>query len=382
MNILFVSIGKIDINTWSGTTIHIYKCINRENIKIDKCEITESVLWKNIVRVYNKLHKKNKLIPRNKSILTSYSKQIKKKLDSKKYDLIVSIGSLPITLLDTNIPIIVITDGTFNIIKNYYNAYSELTEKAIKSCENYERIALAKASKVILASKWAQNSVINHYNISKEKTMVCPFGANFESNFCNHELDRIIEKKSINKIELLFVGKEWNRKGGDKILDIIYSMKKKGVDVTLHIVGCEPKIPEDLLSNIVIHGFIDKGSDEGVKKLRYLYEKCHLFIMLSIAECYGIVFCEASSFGLPSIAHNTGGISTAVKNGVNGQCFDITSKPEDIASYIIEIMKNKDEYYKLCKSTYNYFKENLNWNSAGNIIVEEINKIYELRGEL
>ncbi|TSA49979.1 MAG: glycosyltransferase [Sphingobacteriales bacterium] len=37
----------------------------------------------------------------------------------------------------------------------------------------------------------------------------------------------------------------------------------------------------------------------------------------SRAECYGIVFAEASSYGLPSVSTDTGGVSAVVKEGVN-----------------------------------------------------------------
>lgn len=43
------------------------------------------------------------------------------------------------------------------------------------------------------------------------------------------------------------------------------------------------------------------------------------FLLLpTIAECAGIVFAEASGYGIPSITYDTGGVGTYVIDGING----------------------------------------------------------------
>ena len=84
----------------------------------------------------------------------------------------------------------------------------------------------------------------------------------------------------------------------------------------------------------------------------------------SRAEAYGLVFCEASAFGLPSISHHVGGIYTII-NEENGKLFTVDTPPEKFADYIIEAFKDKDKYRDLCFSSYKRFTKTLNWKATG-----------------
>ncbi|WP_137463714.1 glycosyltransferase, partial [Escherichia coli] len=41
-------------------------------------------------------------------------------------------------------------------------------------------------------------------------------------------------------------------------------------------------------------------------------------LLPTIADCYGMVFCEAAAFGLPVVATDTGGVSSIVINERTG----------------------------------------------------------------
>jgi glycosyltransferase involved in cell wall biosynthesis len=48
-----------------------------------------------------------------------------------------------------------------------------------------------------------------------------------------------------------------------------------------------------------------------------------------------VVFAEASSFGVPSLATNVGGIPSAVKDGLNGKTFPPDADAEDYCDYVL-----------------------------------------------
>jgi len=75
-------------------------------------------------------------------------------------------------------------------------------------------------------------------------------------------------------------------------------------------------------------GFVDKASADGYAMLNKPLEESHFMILPTFAEAYGIVFCEASSFGLPSIALKRGGVP--VKDHVNGLLFDVKLRLQSI----------------------------------------------------
>ena len=91
----------------------------------------------------------------------------------------------------------------------------------------------------------------------------------------------------------------------------------------------------------------------------------HFLILPSIAECAGVVFAEASSFGLPSIATNVGGITSMVADGKNGFTFELDETTDKYCDAIEKLMNSKIQYKELSKSTFSDYSTRLNWKVAG-----------------
>ena len=105
-----------------------------------------------------------------------------------------------------------------------------------------------------------------------------------------------------------------------------------------------------------------------------LFLKNHFFILPTRFEAYGIVFCEASAYGLISVASNTGGIPTVVKNGVNGFLIPIEDQGKLYAEKIEEIYLDKNKMKELNLSSRNFYEESLNWKAWAKKFTEELNK--------
>ena len=90
-------------------------------------------------------------------------------------------------------------------------------------------------------------------------------------------------------------------------------------------------------------------------------------------DAFGIVFCEASAYGVPSIAANVGGVSQPVKEGKNGFLLPPNATAEDYADKIKSVFSDKDGYIKLRKSSRREYETRLNWEVWG----EKVNKILE-----
>ncbi|HBP88046.1 MAG TPA: group 1 glycosyl transferase, partial [Nitrospiraceae bacterium] len=187
--------------------------------------------------------------------------------------------------------------------------------------------------------------------------------ANINCNRNFQDINLIVKNKSFDICKLLFVGVDWFRKGGDMALGIADLLNQRGMRTELSIVGCNPQISlPDFVKN---HGFISKKTEEGRCFLDKLMTESHFLILPSRAECFGVVFGEASSFGLPSLATKVGGIPTAIQDGKNGQTFPLDESPEKYCDYIERFMSSKQEYNKLALSSYKEYSERLNWVSAG-----------------
>ncbi len=123
------------------------------------------------------------------------------------------------------------------------------------------------------------------------------------------------------------------------------------------------------------HGYLSKHTAADLEKLTLLLSQSHFLFVPSRAEAYGIVFCEANAFGLPCLTTYVGGISTIVKDDINGKTFALDASSEMVAAYIINLMQNYSRYEALALSSFNEYQTRLNWNVATKAVKERIAEI-------
>jgi glycosyltransferase involved in cell wall biosynthesis len=307
----------------------------------------------------------------SKEWLENYSKQAEEKLKGLDYDIVFSPESHTIAYLTTNKPIIFWRDATFDNLLNYY--LFNLHPLTIKQGRNSEIEAIKKSSLTIYTSKWAADSAIKNYNA--KHTYIVERGANLINEPNKEDVLNAVNKKiEAETLQLLFIAADWERKGGDKVVEIAEKLNNLGIQTILNIAGKKPNDHVLQKDFVQYHGFIKKNTLEGVKVLENLYAQSHFFIMLSAAENFGIVYAEASAFGVPSIAFDTGGISSAVHNNENGFLFEQTATIAIIANKIAVVRSNKNEYKKLCFLARNAFEQRLNWKTNCQRVIDLINK--------
>jgi glycosyltransferase involved in cell wall biosynthesis len=82
------------------------------------------------------------------------------------------------------------------------------------------------------------------------------------------------------------------------------------------------------------------------------------------AECYGIVFCEANSFGIPCLSTDVGGIPTIIKDEQNGKLFSKDATVAEYCRYILNLFSNYSRYKDLAQSSFHEYQSRLNWSVA------------------
>jgi glycosyltransferase involved in cell wall biosynthesis len=226
-----------------------------------------------------------------------------------------------------------------------------------------EEAALQNCTFAVYASEWAANSARQF--VSHDKVKVLPFGANM---FIEHGPDDIQEwvqsrsRQLSNRVSLLFVGIDWERKGLRTAIETVRILNDRGIAATLKVVGARPNFD---LPNFVEHlGFIDKGRIEGRNLLTQLYRDSHFFILPTTAESAGVVFCEASAHALPILAYATGGVPDYVKRDVNGFALECHLGAPDFADAAEGLIKAPEQYTALAVSAYNEYVTRLNWDSS------------------
>ena len=312
----------------------------------------------------------------DKLIVRNYAHQVKQKISNIDTNLILCTENvLPIAYLDCKQPIVLWLDSTLSSLINFYSYLDNLCDENIRSIYEIEATALHRCSLLIYTSEWAAKNAIQTYGVSPSKVKVIPWGANFYCNQDISDIEKTIDSRPRNKCNLLFLGVDWYRKGGDIAIKVVQELNKMGVPSELTIVGCEPPSEEQIPSFVKLVGYINQSTQAGFNTIKKLFNESHFLIMPSRAEAFGLVFCEASSFGVPSITTNVGGIPTAVKDGINGQTFDKDANIEEYCRYIANLFSDYSQYRSLALSSFNEYKSRLNWNVAVNEAKELMNDL-------
>lgn len=367
----------LDKTAWSGTYFHSYSAIK----KYYPVE-TFYYKWPWHVRESLILHKQfQKLINKKAAVefLTGYakhfSKQLEKELLKRKVDLLF-VPSAPqlIAYCKTDIPIVYMTDATFFQLQDYYPFFKDIAAYNIKQGIAMDKLVFNKAAHCMLASDWTKQSAINDYHIPANKITVAPLGANIETAPLVSEL-----KKEKNKIcRLLFLGVEWERKGGQIALETFNALKQNGIPVHLTIIGCTPPnyiAGKNDVMDITVIPFINKHNKDEAVQLYNIIRNSNFLLLPTRAECAGVAFCEASAFGIPSITTNTGGVGSYVQDGINGFALPLAAGANDYAQKITAIFSDDAMYHQLCNSSRKKYEEELNWDSWGKAFFNIAEKI-------
>ena len=309
---------------------------------------------------------------RHPLLAKALSKQAAKQMAGEEFDAVLCPSSIVCAGLDTDVPIVTWEDATFAGMVGYYpGKWKNFASATIRHGNEIQQASLSNAALSVFSSEWAAQSAVENYKVDKKNVVVVPLGANLTEVPSQADVFAAITARTqTQECRLLFIGVEWHRKGGDLVVETALALRKKGINAFVDVVGCEPigTMPDCVRT----HGFVSKATAAGREKLRALLLNSHYLFVPSIAECFGLVFAEASAFGLPSLARDTGGISSAVKDSVNGHLLQLSAKSIDFANIIEKEISNPKNYSSLALTSRQFFESTLNWTQATQRLTEEI----------
>ena len=298
--------------------------------------------------------------------------KIEEKLDRIRPDVILTTHTYYLSEVRTKLPIVVYCDSNFASLLDFYPYYFDLPAKTIRQGHAWEKADLQRADRILYACDWAKQFAIREYAIDPGKIEVIPFGANIECDRSAEDIEDYISRRPKDGCKLLFIGKVWERKGGDIAVRVAEELNKAGLPTTLTLMGSQPPEDKPLPDFVSKLGFINKDDPEGLKKFNDAIGESHFLVLPTRAEAFGIVFGEAASFGVPSLAAATGGTTTAVQNGANGQTFPLDASPKEYADYILDKFKDYTVYQDLGLKAFLDFQTRTNWGVSGKRIYDNL----------
>ena len=304
----------------------------------------------------------------------NYAQQISRQL-SRMDDVDVVCSGVnpcvpPLSYLDCKQPIVTWTDTTIASAIDFYPQYfrDRICEESIRDILSIEKSLMERCKLAIFSSEWGARTAIDFYKLAPAKVRVVPFGANLHCTRTADDIQVLVDARPRNKCKLLFIGVDWLRKGGDIAMKVAEELNKAGLPTELTVVGCDPICDGPLPNYVRSLGYISNATEDGANRLNRLMMESHFFIMPSRAESFGHVYCEASSFGVPSLASDVGGIPSAVRNDVNGKTFCKDADAKEYCAFITGLFSDYCRYKELAYSSFQEYQTRLNWEVAGKTV--------------
>jgi glycosyltransferase involved in cell wall biosynthesis len=299
------------------------------------------------------------------SVIDGFARQVDRRLANSKAEWIISPSSLLMPRIRDARPKAFWTDATFGGMIDFYTPKKEVIPFSLRQGTAGEQAALAISKVAAYSSDWAAQSAISLYRGDPAKIVVVPYGANLDRVPTMTEVQDSIAQKSFHRINLLFVGADWERKRAGFAVEVVTELIRLRHEAVLHLVGCMPPKGFVVPPYVQVHGFISKESEQGRRQLDNLYKEAHFFVLPSKAEACAVVLAEAIAHGVPAVGSMVGGMGTIVRNGISGRLFPLSASACEFASYIAHTLADREGYAKLACSSRSLYETELNWGIAG-----------------
>ena len=211
-----------------------------------------------------------------------------------------------------------------------------LSASRVQRALDYEKRVYENVDMIFTMSRYLEDSFVNDFGIDERKVLTIGAGINLES------LPKVVEDKRYDMKRLLFVGADFERKGG---MDLLRAFKKvRTVHPTAELCIVGPRhlvIPSDLASGVVYLGFLSKKDPAEVRKFKTVLNDASLFVMPSHYEPFGIAPLEAMAYRVPAVLTDAWAFPEMVTPGVTGELVK-SGDPDDLAEKIIGLLKSPD----------------------------------------
>ncbi|NBD15146.1 MAG: glycosyltransferase [Cyanobacteria bacterium] len=362
-----------DIRTWSGVPHFMTQALKKYVKKLTYLP-AGSLEWSKtgcfVHRWSYRLFKKKYIPGQIPYILEHKARKVEQLIESHDIDVLLAITIDPLAAhLQNKVPLVHHSDTTFAAIADYYPTYSPMWKFCRNMGNQNTAGALNHAKICTFPSQWAANSAIEDYGISPEKIRVIPYGANLSTA---PSVEEIFKPTDSSSCQLLFIGRQWERKGGPIAFATMLELINRGIDANLVVVGCDPKVTHEKLTVIP---FLNKQIPEDLERYINLWRQSAFLLMPSHQETFGAIYAEAAANGVPVIAKDTGGVSSCVKHGVSGFLLAESSEIDDYANLIEKMWTNPQQYQSLKKGARDRYENTLNWDAWSQQTVSAISDV-------
>lgn len=359
-----------NVANWSGLYYHIYKSLEAQGLEIELMSDLNAgrspgrdvrKVWSRFVqrRSYNHFW--------DVDTARAYAADVEARLKHSDAEVVVSPVPAVLAYLKCPQPKVLWTDAGYEALRHDYAEFSDsvLSPASARNARQVDRALAASCDLLLYASEWGSEWAIKGAGADPARVATVPYGANLQITHTAADVAQTAAARGSDPIKFLFVGLNWERKGGAKAVAVVQALRERGINATLTLVGSPPPPDEPLPDFARSLGYLSKGTEEGRALLLELYQQSHFLLVPTVGEAYGLVFAEASAYGMPSLSHRVGGVPTIIRDGVNGYLFDSAEPVSAWADKVLSVLSDPEGLARLAVSSFAEYQARLNWEVAG-----------------
>ncbi len=221
------------------------------------------------------------------------------------YDVVFQVHALAGRPAD---PYVLYVDCTHRQSAQQWPRWNPLSGRALREWYDLEGRLYRGAAHVFSFCTETTHTLAGDYGVDIGRVTTTGAGINLRSLPDEYE--------SPTMPRLLFVGNDFERKGGRLLLDAFSEVRSRVPGARLTLVGDRPQLEPP--PGVDVLGRVDDRA-----RLADIYRSATAFVLPSTFEPYGLVLLEAMAFGLPIVATRTCGIPDIVRDGVDGLLVDV-----------------------------------------------------------
>jgi glycosyltransferase involved in cell wall biosynthesis len=311
---------------------------------------------------------------REPDFLRAVARMAEMRIRDARPDFVVAVQSPACAELKVDVPVVLTHDQTF-AERLAYVSYEQRSpaDEYVRQALHQEGRSFHVANIIAYPSRRSCKAVEEAYGIHAAKLRMIPWGANLPWVPSGPEVDRMILARPFNSLVLTTIGVHWQRKGGDLVVAAYRSLRRRGLDVRLNVMGMRPTTAVD--DGITVMPFLDKSTADGSRSFSSILATTHVLVAPSRVEAFGHIFAEAAAFGVPAVAADVGGISTSIKDGLNGRLLSIDATGESYAQAVDGLCMARPVYVAAARASRTRFEHDLNWPAFCKTIVDEVSAL-------
>ena len=302
----------LDAGTWSGSAAFLVQALERAGVlagaidassrSLDRVEqlvsfSPERARWR------QRFHSRSSLV--SPLLRTARSRAVRRRLAAEA-DVVLHVGAwveLPGRVRGSY------HDGNLAVSLAREEPLLDPRSRSVRRALEADRRFYDRMDVLLPMSDWLRRSFVADFGQDPDKVVTVGAGANL------HELPEPLER-DYDSPRFLFVGKQWERKGGPQLLEAFRLVRAERPGAELWVVGPEQAPAAE--AGVRFLGRISRATADGERRLGEIYAGATAFAMPSLYEPFGIVFLEAMAHGLACVASDRCAMPEIVADGVTG----------------------------------------------------------------